>query len=72
MIPHVLKAVVMEVVNGRATALDEIIEYSLRTYLLVHQISIKLILYYRRSYEVLYASVIRWIQNPFSAESSRV
>ena len=30
MIPHVLKAVIMEVVNGRATAVDEIIEYSLR------------------------------------------
>ncbi len=38
MIPHVLKSVVYEVINGRATAIDEIIQYSLRTYLLVHQV----------------------------------
>jgi hypothetical protein len=58
-------------VNGRATAVDEIVDYSLRTYLLVHQVSIKLILYYRDAYELLYRQVMRWIQNPFSAESNK-
>ena len=38
MIPRVLKSTIMEVVNGRETALDELIDYSLRTYLLVHQV----------------------------------
>jgi hypothetical protein len=48
--------------------LDELIDYSLRTYLLVHQVSIKLVLYYREAFEVLYTSVMKWIQNPFSPE----
>eukprot|EP01111_Echinosteliopsis_oligospora_P011599 TRINITY_DN3866_c0_g1_i1.p1 TRINITY_DN3866_c0_g1~~TRINITY_DN3866_c0_g1_i1.p1 ORF type:complete len:774 (-),score=200.90 TRINITY_DN3866_c0_g1_i1:402-2723(-) len=65
-IPDILIAVVMEVFNGRSSVLPERIDHSIRTYLLIHQVSIKLVLYYPTAYECLYKSVVRWIQNPFS------
>lgn len=37
-IPRILRAVIMEIVNGRATALEERIDHAIRTYLLIHQV----------------------------------
>lgn len=70
-IPRVLRAVVIEVIHGQTDAIAERLDHAIRTYLLVHQISIRLVIYYREAYEFLYRSVINWIQNPFSEASAR-
>lgn len=44
------------------------IDYSIRTYLLIHQVSIKLILCYKEAYRHIYLTVVDWIQNPFIAD----
>jgi len=65
-IPKILRACIMEIIHGKANAKEERWEHCLRTYLLVHQVSIKLILKYPTAYQGLYTSIMRWIQQPFS------
>lgn len=68
-IPKILKAIVTETLSEKSELAESRLEHAIRTYLLIHQVAIKLILRYPRAYEHLYRTVVRWIQNPFTEES---
>eukprot|EP01012_Entosiphon_sulcatum_P044184 TRINITY_DN5875_c0_g1_i1.p1 TRINITY_DN5875_c0_g1~~TRINITY_DN5875_c0_g1_i1.p1 ORF type:complete len:798 (-),score=131.19 TRINITY_DN5875_c0_g1_i1:17-2410(-) len=69
-IPRILQGVILEVAHGRESALDTKIDQSIRTWLLLHQISIKLIINYPQTYDWLYRSIRRWIQNPLEPHNA--
>jgi len=50
-IPKILKAVVRETLSDKNEAAESRLEQAIRTYTLIHQIAIKLILRYRKAYE---------------------
>lgn len=68
-IPRLLKQIVFEVVGTQAALLESRFDKALRLYLLIHQVAIKLILYYPEVHRILRVSVLRWIQNPFAASN---
>ena len=45
------------------------VEKAVRLYLSVHQVAIKLLATFRKSFEFLYQSVVEWIQQPFCPKS---
>jgi len=45
------------------------VEKAVRCYLAVHQVAIKLLATFRKSFELLYKSVVDWIQQPFCPKS---
>jgi len=67
-IPRMLRAIVLDVFQGdRNFTLH--VEKAVRVYLALHQVAIKLLATFRKSYELLYQSVLEWIQQPFCAKS---
>jgi len=67
-IPRILRAIVVDVFQGERTFAPHI-EKAVRMYLAVHQVAIKLLATFRKSYELLYQSVVEWIQQPFCPKS---
>lgn len=76
-LPRILLAAIMEIFRGRSMAKnnkrcsEEYVEYAIRTYLLIHQVSIKLVVYFRKTRDILVASILRWIMAPFSGKAQR-
>eukprot|EP01129_Flabellula_baltica_P009257 TRINITY_DN3751_c0_g1_i2.p1 TRINITY_DN3751_c0_g1~~TRINITY_DN3751_c0_g1_i2.p1 ORF type:complete len:665 (+),score=130.32 TRINITY_DN3751_c0_g1_i2:110-2104(+) len=68
-IPTILLSTIMEVVKGFSSALPDRLDQCIRTYLLIHQVAIKLMTYYETCFSMIYQSISKWIQNPFSKES---
>jgi len=69
-IPRVLKAIVVDVFQGDRSFAPHV-EKAVRLYLAVHQVAIKLLATFRKSYEFLYQSVVEWIQQPFCPKSDQ-
>eukprot|EP00435_Cladocopium_sp_Y103_P039421 s2269_g10.t1 len=69
-IPRMLRAIVLDVFQGDRNFTPHV-EKAVRVYLALHQVAIKLLATFRKSYEVLYQSVLdrEWIQQPFCAKS---
>ena len=67
-IPRMLRAIVVDVFQGDRNFAPHM-EKAVRVYLAVHQVAIKLLATFRRSYELLYQSVLEWIQQPFCPKS---
>lgn len=67
-IPRILRAVVLDVFHGDRGFVPHV-EKAVRLYLAVHQVAIKLLATFRKSFELLYRSVVEWIQQPFCAKS---
>eukprot|EP00411_Alexandrium_monilatum_P110235 CAMPEP_0175709198 /NCGR_PEP_ID=MMETSP0097-20121207/39449_1 /TAXON_ID=311494 /ORGANISM="Alexandrium monilatum, Strain CCMP3105" /LENGTH=1037 /DNA_ID=CAMNT_0017016591 /DNA_START=8 /DNA_END=3121 /DNA_ORIENTATION=+ len=68
LIPRVLRAIVVHVFHGDRSFAPRV-EKAVRLYLAVHQVAIKLLATFRRSYEALYCSVVEWVQQPFCPRS---
>ncbi|CAK9026057.1 unnamed protein product [Durusdinium trenchii] len=67
-IPRMLRAIVLDVFQGDRNFTPHV-EKAVRVYLALHQVAIKLLATFRKSYELLYQSVLEWIQQPFCAKS---
>ena len=67
-IPRILRAIVVDVFQGDRGFAPHM-EKAVRVYLAVHQVAIKLLATFRKSYELLYQSVLEWIQQPFCPKS---
>ncbi|CAJ1395236.1 unnamed protein product [Effrenium voratum] len=67
-IPRMLRAIVLDVFQGDRNFTPHM-EKAVRVYLAVHQVAIKLLATFRKSFELLYQSVLEWIQQPFSPKS---
>ena len=67
-IPRILRAIVVDVFQGDRNFAPHM-EKAVRVYLAVHQVAIKLLATFRKSYELLYQSVLEWIQQPFCPKS---
>mmetsp|Transcript_27415 Transcript_27415/g.64035 ORF Transcript_27415/g.64035 Transcript_27415/m.64035 type:complete len:1045 (-) Transcript_27415:184-3318(-) len=67
-IPRMLKSIVVDVFQGDRSFAPHM-EKAVRVYLALHQVAIKLLATFRKSYELLYQSVLEWIQQPFSPKS---
>lgn len=67
-IPRILRAIVIDVFQGDRSFAPHV-EKAVRLYLAVHQVAIKLLATFRKSYELLYQSVVEWIQQPFCPKS---
>jgi hypothetical protein len=68
LIPRVLRAIVVDVFHGDKS-FGPRVEKAVRVYLAVHQVAIKLLATFRKSYEELYRSVVNWVQQPFCPKS---
>lgn len=65
-IPKILKSVISELVSNKNEIDHDRFESVLRTYLLVHQIGVKFVLYYQNLiYEYLFTEIFKFISNPF-------
>lgn len=67
-IPRILRAIVLDVFQGDRSFAPHV-EKAVRLYLAVHQVAIKLLATFRKSFEFLYQSVVDWIQQPFCPKS---
>lgn len=67
-IPRILRSIVVHVFHGDRSFAPRV-EKAVRLYLLVHQVAIKLLATFRTSFELLYRSVVEWVQQPFSPRS---
>jgi hypothetical protein len=68
-IPRILRAIVIDVFHGDRSFAPRV-EKAVRLYLAVHQVAIKLLATFRKSFELLYQSVVQWIQQPFCPRSA--
>jgi hypothetical protein len=67
-IPRILRGIVVDVFHGDRGFLPHV-EKAVRCYLAVHQVAIKLLATFRKSFALLYQSVVEWIQQPFCLKS---
>ena len=76
-LPRILLASIMEIFRGTSTAKknkqcsEEYIEFAIRTYLLIHQVSIKLVVYFHKTRDILVESILRWIMAPLSKRAQK-
>jgi len=68
LIPRILRSIVVHVFHGDRSYAPRV-EKAVRVYLAVHQVAIKLLATFRKSYEHLYRSVVEWVQQPFCPKS---